>query len=44
MDNGLIAIALVILIVAMAAYEEKNKKRDAKLGLRQAKLILKGMG
>ena len=28
MDNGLIAIALVILIVAMAAYEEKNKKRQ----------------
>ena len=28
MDNGLIAVALVILIVAMAAYEEKNKKRQ----------------
>ena len=30
MDNGLIAIALAILIVAMAVYEEKNKKRDTK--------------
>ena len=30
MDNGLIAIALAILIVAMAVYEEKNKGRDTK--------------
>ena len=30
MDNGLIAIALVILIVVIVAYEEKNKGRDTK--------------
>ena len=30
MDNGLIAIALVILIVAMAVYEEKNKGKIEK--------------
>ena len=30
MDNGLIAIALAILIVAMAVYEEKNKGRTTK--------------
>ena len=30
MDNGLIAIALVILIVVIVAYEEKNKGRTTK--------------
>ena len=47
MDNGFIAIALVILIVVMAVYHPQPVKPLAlAMGSvsRQAKLILKGMG